>query len=123
MLCRGHYVSLFTLNGELILEQNVCIECDDAVLSCAFYEGLGNEYLERDLIFTGHRRGVVNVNLQGLLLVDAHTDIHVGLEQSNSGRRVCSRARQTNASSRSGRVQCECSYDLCAAHGADGVYR
>lgn len=61
MLGRGHYVSLFTLNGELILEQNVCIEGDDAVLSCAFYEGSGNEYLERDLIFTGHRRGVVNV--------------------------------------------------------------
>ena len=64
MLCRGHYVSLFTLNGELILEQNICIEGDDAILSCAFYEGSGNEYLERDLIFTGHKRGVVNVNLQ-----------------------------------------------------------
>ena len=61
MLCRGHYLSLFTLNGELILEQNVCVERDDAVLSCAFYEGSGNEYLARDLIFTGHKRGVVNV--------------------------------------------------------------
>lgn len=73
MLCRGHYISLFTLNGELILEQNICIEGDDAVLSCAFYEGSGNEYLERDLIFTGHKRGVVNVSLQAFLLVDAST--------------------------------------------------
>lgn len=71
MLGRGHDVSLFTLNGELILEQNICTEGDDAVLSCAFYEGSGNEYLERDLIFTGHKRGVVNVNLEAFLLADA----------------------------------------------------
>jgi hypothetical protein len=33
----------------------------DYIASCAFYEGTGNEWLERDLVFTGHRRGVVNV--------------------------------------------------------------
>lgn len=62
MLCRGHTLSLCTLNGDLILEQNVCLEGEEAIISCAFYEGLGNEYLERDLIFTGHKRGVVNVS-------------------------------------------------------------
>lgn len=62
MLCRGHTLSLSTLNGDLILEQNVCLEGEEAIISCAFYEGLGNEYLERDLIFTGHKRGVVNVS-------------------------------------------------------------
>lgn len=64
MLCRGHKVSLYTLNGDMILEQNVCVEDDDTIISCAFYEGSGNEYLERDLIFTGHKRGVVNVSFQ-----------------------------------------------------------
>ena len=54
-------LSLFTLNGEAILDQIVCREADDAIASCAFYEGSGNEFLERDLIFTGHKRGIVNV--------------------------------------------------------------
>ena len=62
MLCRGPEVSLWTLNGEPILEQNIYVEGDDTISSCAFYEGTGNEYLERNLIFTGHKKGVVNVS-------------------------------------------------------------
>ncbi|TVY58257.1 Beige protein-like [Lachnellula cervina] len=60
LLCRGQKVALFTLNGELILEQNVCQDHDDYVASCAWYEGTGNEWLESTLLFTGQRRGVVN---------------------------------------------------------------
>ncbi|KAF2969112.1 hypothetical protein GQX73_g4499 [Xylaria multiplex] len=61
MLCSGPNVALYTLNGELILDQNVCTEHDDYVYSCAFYEGSGNEWLESYLVFTGHRRGRVNI--------------------------------------------------------------
>ncbi|MCJ1473895.1 hypothetical protein MMC13_002550 [Lambiella insularis] len=61
MLCRGPEVALFTLNGHLLVEQNVCAEGDESITACAFYEGAGNEYLEQNLIFTGHRRGVVNI--------------------------------------------------------------
>jgi hypothetical protein len=61
MLCRGQKVVLYTLNGELILEQNVCNDHDDWITSCSFYEGTGNEWLENSLIFTGQRRGVVNI--------------------------------------------------------------
>ncbi|KAH8892161.1 beach-domain-containing protein [Thozetella sp. PMI_491] len=63
MLCSGPNVILFTLNGDLILDQNVCgAEApDDYVVSCAFYEGAGNEWLENFLVFTGHRRGKVKV--------------------------------------------------------------
>ncbi|GAB1311754.1 Beige protein-like 1 [Madurella fahalii] len=94
MLCCGQNVLLYTLNGELILDQNVCVATtaaavaasasssssfppeaqgggrggdglDDFVHSCAFYEGsaggAGNEWLENQLVFTGHKRGVVNV--------------------------------------------------------------
>ena len=68
MLCRGPEVSLWTLNGDLMLEQNICAEGDDTISSCAFYEGSGNEYLERNLIFTGHKKGVVNVSLLVFLL-------------------------------------------------------
>ena len=63
MLCRGSEIALFTLNGEILLEQHICVEGDDMITSCAFYEGSGNEFLERNLIFTGHKRGVVNVSL------------------------------------------------------------
>lgn len=61
MLCRGQKVTLYTLNGELILDQNICGDHDDYVFSCAFYEGTGNEWLENQLVLTGHRRGLVNV--------------------------------------------------------------
>ncbi|KAJ4298638.1 beige protein-like 1 [Collariella sp. IMI 366227] len=86
MLCSGQNVLMYTLNGELILDQNVCLPIsaaargglsspdqqqaspapavsDDFVHSCAFYEGSpsGNEWLENQLVFTGHKRGVVNV--------------------------------------------------------------
>jgi WD40 repeat protein len=61
MLCRGQKVALFTLNGELLLDQSVCSDHEDWISSCAFYEGTGNEWLESSLVFTGQRRGVVNV--------------------------------------------------------------
>ncbi|KAK3330480.1 hypothetical protein B0H66DRAFT_598017 [Apodospora peruviana] len=63
MLCSGANVMLYTLNGDLILDQNVCGAegHDDYVHSCAFYEGTGNEWVENFLIFTGHKRGRVNV--------------------------------------------------------------
>ncbi|KAK0628604.1 hypothetical protein B0T17DRAFT_159534 [Bombardia bombarda] len=63
MLCSGPNVLLYTLNGDLIVDQNVCGAegYDDFVHSCAFYEGAGNEWLENFLVFTGHKRGRVNV--------------------------------------------------------------
>jgi WD40 repeat protein len=90
MLASGQHVLLYTLNGELILDQNVCTTThepavEDFVHACAFYEGSsssvtaaqlqqgglgggggggggsGNEWLENQLVFTGHKRGVVNV--------------------------------------------------------------
>ena len=63
MLCRGSEISIWTLNGGLMLKQDIFVEGEDQIHSCAFYEGSGNEYLERNLIFTGQRRGVVNVRL------------------------------------------------------------
>ncbi len=61
LLCSGPSVILYTLNGSVILDQNVCPDPDDYVHACAFYEGAGNEWLENQLIFTGHSRGVVNI--------------------------------------------------------------
>lgn len=55
-------MTLYTLNGALLLEQPACDLADDSVLSCVFYESINNEWLERDLFFTGHKRGVVNVS-------------------------------------------------------------
>ncbi|WYZ39345.1 hypothetical protein EsH8_III_001259 [Colletotrichum jinshuiense] len=61
MLGSGPNVVLYTINGTVLLDQNVCAEPDDYVHSCAFYEGAGNEWLENYLVFTGHKRGRVNV--------------------------------------------------------------
>ncbi|KXH48996.1 beige/BEACH domain-containing protein [Colletotrichum salicis] len=61
MLGSGPNVILYTINGTVLVDQNVCAEPDDYVHSCAFYESAGDEWLENCLIFTGHKRGRVNV--------------------------------------------------------------
>jgi len=61
VLCRGPRISMYSLNAELLLDQNGGERVDDAIISCACYEGAGNEWLERDIVFTGHKRGVVKV--------------------------------------------------------------
>ncbi|KAK5123715.1 hypothetical protein LTR85_002351 [Meristemomyces frigidus] len=60
VLCQGPNVLLYTLNGHLLVKQKVCDSIDDEMTCCAFYDGAGNEWLERELIFTGHARGVAN---------------------------------------------------------------
>lgn len=65
-VCRGNCISLYTLNGALLLRQGIYESADDNILSCVFYEGVSDEWLERELLFTGHRRGVVNVSPQFL---------------------------------------------------------
>lgn len=57
----GPNILLYTLNGGLVLDTKVCLEPDDYVHSCAFYEGSGNEWLENHVIFTGHKKGRVNI--------------------------------------------------------------
>lgn len=61
MVCRGNRLTLYTLNGVVLIDQPVCESGDDRVLSCVFYEGVQNEWLERELVLTGHTRGVVNI--------------------------------------------------------------
>lgn len=59
---------MYTLNGDVLVDQPVCESPDDHVLSCVFYEGVQNEWLERELVLTGHTRGVVNIwakNIRG----------------------------------------------------------
>ncbi|RMZ91036.1 hypothetical protein DV736_g1746, partial [Chaetothyriales sp. CBS 134916] len=61
VLCHGSFVSMYTINGELLLKQDVGDAGGGDIVCCACYEGAGNEWLERDILFTGHRRGVVKV--------------------------------------------------------------
>ncbi|KAF2867316.1 hypothetical protein BDV95DRAFT_502883 [Massariosphaeria phaeospora] len=62
MAC-GTRLIVTTLNGRLLLDQDVCDkdEDGDGITAAAVYEGVGNEWCERELIFTGHRRGVVKI--------------------------------------------------------------
>ncbi|KAJ5947666.1 hypothetical protein N7466_000681 [Penicillium verhagenii] len=61
MVCRGNRITMYTLNGDVLVDQPVCESSEDHVLSCVFYEGVQNEWLERELVLTGHSRGVVNI--------------------------------------------------------------
>lgn len=60
-VCQGPNILLYTLNGHLLLKQKLCDSPTDKITTVAFYEGAANEWLERELLFTGHRQGVVNV--------------------------------------------------------------
>ncbi|KAH4339013.1 hypothetical protein HBH98_211680 [Parastagonospora nodorum] len=62
MAC-GRRLVVCTLNGAVLLDEDVCDSEDDAegISALAVYEGSGNEWVERELIFTGHRRGIVKI--------------------------------------------------------------
>ena len=61
VLCHGARVAMYTLNGELLLDQMAGNTAEDSILCCAFYEGAGNEWLEREIFFTGHKQGIVKL--------------------------------------------------------------
>lgn len=63
VLACGPRLIVTSLNGRLLMDQDVCVGDEDAdgITAIAVYEGVGNEWCERELIFTGHRRGVVKV--------------------------------------------------------------
>jgi len=63
VICHGSWITIFTLNGDLLVSQNTSerSSADDNIVSVACYEGAGNEWLERDIMFTGHKRGIVKV--------------------------------------------------------------
>lgn len=60
LLCRGPQLLLFTLNGHLLVEQKVSESPEDLMHCCAFYNGAANEWVERELVFTGHAHGIAN---------------------------------------------------------------
>ena len=83
-------MSVYTLNAKLILKERIgsngCVDAGGianstvdttgesdagAITTCAFYEGVGNEWLVRELLFTGHKDGKVNVSCL------IHTFLHI----------------------------------------------
>ena len=61
VICRKNRLSLYTLNGALLVNEVVLEAPDETILTCAFNDGIKNESYERDLVFTGHKKGVVNI--------------------------------------------------------------
>lgn len=71
-LACGPRLIVTTLNGKVLLDQDVSDKGEDdgeGITAVAVYEGVGNEWCERELIFTGHRRGVVKVCISPLLFL------------------------------------------------------
>ncbi|QSL65851.1 hypothetical protein MERGE_000130 [Pneumocystis wakefieldiae] len=59
--CSEMTISIWTINGDLLLRQNIGFNQNDIIFSCKFYEGINYEWLECDLIFTGHNFGIVQI--------------------------------------------------------------
>lgn len=74
VLACGPRLIVTTLNGTVLLDDDVCDSEEDVegVTAVAVYEGVGNEWCERELIFTGHRRGVVKVCLPQHYTLPSH---------------------------------------------------
>lgn len=73
-------ILLSTINGEKIIDQDIKVGSDDVVSCCAFYETLGSDWIETELIFTGHRRGVANVSAISVPLSDEYSIKDTDLE-------------------------------------------
>jgi len=62
ILCSGMIATLYTINGDLILQQNLCAGLDDKISSCAFYATSSSEWLGGEYIMTGHTQGTAKVS-------------------------------------------------------------
>ncbi|KAJ9660695.1 beige protein-like 1 [Neophaeococcomyces mojaviensis] len=62
-VCHGPWITVFTLNGEILVSQDTSERsaAEDNIICVACYEGAGTEWLERDILFTGHKRGIAKV--------------------------------------------------------------
>jgi hypothetical protein len=61
LLSRGRNIKITTLNGVELLEQQVCEEADDEVMSLAWVEARKHEWMDKCLFVTGHRVGLVKL--------------------------------------------------------------
>ncbi|KIW04511.1 hypothetical protein, variant [Verruconis gallopava] len=61
LLARGRNVKVTSLNGVELLEQQVCVEPEDEVMSIAWVNARRHEWLDKCLFLTGHRLGYVKI--------------------------------------------------------------
>ena len=45
----------------------ICTEPINGILAATFYEGIGQEWITRDLLFTAHKEGIVRVPISSHL--------------------------------------------------------
>jgi beige protein homolog 1 len=50
------------VNGDLFAEQMISTDEKKGIFACVFYEGVGHEWIAKDLLFTSHKEGVVRVS-------------------------------------------------------------
>ena len=61
--CAGPNLHWWTINGDLFAEQTISTDAQKGILACVFYEGVGHEWIPKDLLFTAHKEGIVRVEL------------------------------------------------------------
>ena len=61
--CSGPNLHWWTVNGDLFAEQMISTDERKGILACLFFEGVGHEWIAKDLLFTAHKEGVVRVKI------------------------------------------------------------
>lgn len=49
------------MNGDLFSQQMISADEKNGIRACVFYEGVGHEWIAKDLLFTAHKEGIVRV--------------------------------------------------------------
>lgn len=58
--CSGGTVRLWTINGDLLVQRPTS-QMSDPICSVRFYEGIAGQWQTRDLLFTGHKKGIIQI--------------------------------------------------------------
>lgn len=60
-MCSDRRALIYSLNGQCLIDQEICSTEDDMIYSCAFLAPLRNSWDGQEVVLTGHCKSIVNI--------------------------------------------------------------